>query len=83
MLPVHARRCCALSLTACMLFLTACAQPPQMPPADLPKLPPRPFLTTPLPETPYSTTAEQRMQGWSKKLMGTQLMSEPSAKPGQ
>lgn len=45
--------------------------------------PPPPSLSTPLPSTPYSTTAAPRMQEWSKKLMGTRVMSAPIEKPGQ
>lgn len=45
--------------------------------------PPPPSLSTPLPSEPYSKTAAQRTQGWSKKLKGTRVMSEPFAKPGQ
>ncbi|WP_310889365.1 hypothetical protein [Delftia sp. UME58] len=80
--PVTARRCCAVILTSCVLFLTACASNPQMPPADLPALPPPTSLSTPLPSTPYTTTAAQRMRTWQQKLQGTQLMSKPTGTPG-
>ena len=81
--PEPVRRCCARSLTCCVLLLTACATKPQMPPGDLPHLPPAPAVTTPLPSTPYTTTAAQRMATWQQKLQATQLMSEPSGTPGR
>ncbi len=83
MLPVTVRRCCVVSLMTCALFLTACATKPQMPAADLPRLPPVPAVTTPLPSTPYTTTAAQRMARWQQKLQATQLMSEPSGTLGR
>lgn len=81
--PALVKRFCALKLTICALSLTACGTNPPKPPADSLQLPPPPSLSTPLPSEPYSKTAAQRMEGWSKKLMGTQLMSAPTAKPGQ
>lgn len=83
MLPVPVKRICALSLTTCTVFLMGCGTNPPKQPADSLHLPPPPSLSTPLPSESYSTTAEPRMQGWSKKLMGTQVMSEPIEKPGQ
>lgn len=83
MLPVNAKRFCALSLTTCTVLLTSCATKTPTLPADSLQLPPPPSLSTPLPSEPYSKTAAPRMQGWSKKLKGTRVMSEPSAKPGQ
>lgn len=80
--PVTARRCCAVIVTSCSLLLTACASSPQMPPADLPALPPLPSLSTPLPSESYLKTAAQRMGTWQQRLQGTQLMSRPSAPPG-
>jgi len=82
MQPEPARRCCAVILTSCVLSLTACASNPQMPPADLPALPPPPSLSTPLPSTPYMTTAAQRMGTWQQRLQATQLMSKPSGQHG-
>ena len=83
MLPVNVKRFCALKLTVCTMFLMGCATKTPMPPAASLQLPPAPSLSTPLPSELYSRTAAPRMQGWSKKLMDTQVMSEPSAKPGQ
>ena len=83
MLPVTVKRFCALKLTVCTLFLMGCATKTPMAPAASLQLPPAPSLSTPLPSEPYSRIAAPRMQGWSKKLMDTQVMSEPSAKPGQ
>ncbi len=79
---VTARRCCAVILNSFALSLTACASNPQMPPADLPALPPLPSLSTPLPSESYLKTAAQRMGTWQQRLQGTQLMSKPSAPPG-
>ncbi|WP_423459985.1 hypothetical protein [Ottowia sp. VDI28] len=44
--------------------------------------PPPPSLSTPLPSTPYTTTAAEDMERWQQKLQATRLMSEPSARPG-
>lgn len=73
MLPAPVRRCCAVISSNCALFLTACASNPQMPPTDLPALPPPPSLSTPLPSTPYTATAAQRMQRWQRVLQGMLL----------
>ncbi len=83
MLHATVKRFCALSLTTCAAFLTACGTKTQTLPADSLQLPPPPSLSTPLPSEPYSRTAAPRMEGWSKKLMGTRLMSEPSPQPGR
>jgi len=83
MLPALVKRFCALKLTICAMFLTACGTKTPTPPADSLRLPPPPSLSTPLPSESYSKTAARRMDGWSKKLMGTQVMSAPSAPPGQ
>ncbi len=82
MLPEPARRFCAVILTSCALSLTACASNPQMPPNDLPVLPPPPSLSTPLPSESYLKTAVQRMGAW-QRLQGTQLMSRSSTPLGQ
>lgn len=68
---------------ALALSLSACANKQPTPPAVSPQLPPPPSLTTPLPLTPYSETAAKRMESWSKRLMDTQLMREPSKPAGQ
>lgn len=83
MLLAPVKRFCALKLTIFALSLTACGTNPPKPPADSLQLPPPPSLSTPLPSETYSKTAAPRMEGWSKKLMGTQVMSEPIEKPGQ
>lgn len=83
MLPEPVKRYCALKLTICALSLTACGTKTLPPPDYSPQLPPAPSLSTPLPSEPYSKTAAPRMEGWSKKLMGTQVMSAPTGKPGQ
>lgn len=81
--PVTAKAICALSLSSCALFLTACATKPPTLVDVSPVLPPPPSLTTPLPSTPYTTTAAQRMKAWRDRLKATQLMSAPTGKPGQ
>jgi hypothetical protein len=83
MLPEPVKRFCALSLIACTVFLTACGTKTPPPPDYSPQLPPAPSLSTPLPSEPYSRTAARRMEGWQRNLMGTQVMSAPSGKPGQ
>ena len=60
------------------LSLTACASNLQMPPADLPALPPHPSLSKPLPSMPYMKTAAQRMGTWQQRLQDTQPMSHHS-----
>ncbi|EPD41116.1 hypothetical protein HMPREF9702_03217 [Delftia acidovorans CCUG 15835] len=76
MQPGPVRRCCAVILISCALSLTACASNPQMPPADLPTLPPQPSLSTPLPSKSYLETAQHRMREWQSKLKNTRLMCE-------
>lgn len=83
MLPEPARRCCAVILASCALSLTACASNPQMPPGDLPALPPLPSLSTPLPSTSYSNNAKEDMRKWQELRMGTSLMSSPFGLLGQ
>lgn len=73
----------AIALLLLALNLSACASKPQTPPVASPQLPPPPSLTTPLPPTPYSTSVEQSLKRWGLRLQATQLMSEPSSKPGQ
>ena len=73
----------ALTAMLSALLLSGCAGNPPLRPAVSPSLPPPPSLSTPLPSTSYSLTAEKRMQAWSQLLTDTQVMSEPSPKPGQ
>lgn len=63
--------------------LTACASKPPTPPAESPRLPPPPSLSTPLPALSYSQTAADVIKSWRQRLMDTVLMSAPSSKPGQ
>ena len=83
MLPAPVKLPCAVIVTLLSLSLTGCAASCPTLPAESLTLPPPPSLSTPLPSEPYSKTAAQRMQSWSQKLMATQVMREPSAKPGQ
>lgn len=70
-------------LLFCALSVTACAHNSPKPPAALPTLPPPPSLSTPLPSVDYSLTAARNIRAWQQTLQATQLMSAPTAKPGQ
>ena len=72
-----------LILLPFVMLLKGCATNKPMPPPELPRLPHPPSLTTPLPSQPYLKTVEQRMQRWEKSLNDTQMMREPSSKPGR
>lgn len=72
-----------LILLPFVMLLKGCAINKPMPPPELPRLPHPPSLTTPLPSQPYLKTVEQRMQRWEKSLNDTQMMREPSSKPGR
>ena len=72
-----------LILLPFVMLLQACGHKPQKQPADLPKLPPPPSLTTPTPSETYSLSAQRDMERWRLKLMDTQAMREPSSKPGR
>lgn len=71
-----------LILLPFVMLLQACGHKPQKQPADLPKLPPPPSLTTPTPSETYSLSAQRDMERWRLKLMDTPAMREPSSKPG-
>ena len=83
MLPVPAKPLYAAMLTLLVLSLMGCAHNSPTPPAELPQLPPPPSLSTPLPSASYSLSAAESERTSRAKLMGTQMMSEPSLKPGQ
>lgn len=72
-----------LILLPFVMLLQACGHKPQKQPADLPKLPPPPSLTTPTPSETYSLSAQRDMERWRKRLMDTPAMREPSSKPGR
>lgn len=72
-----------LILLPFVMLLQACGHKPQKQPADLPKLPPPPSLTTPTPSETYSLSARRDMEKWRKRLMDTPAMREPSSKPGR
>lgn len=82
MLPVPVKAFYAAMLMLLVLNLMACAGKPQTLPDDLPTLPPAPSLSTPLPQTNYSFSAAEDTKSWRARLMGTLLMSLPTAKPG-
>lgn len=73
----------AATLTLLALSLSACAHNSPTPPAASLQLPPPPSLSTPLPSVDYSLTAARNIRAWQQKLQATQLMSAPTAKPGQ
>ncbi len=79
--PVKLQRAVMLALLA--LSLTACATKAPTPPADSPRLPPPPSLSTPLPSLSYSATAADVIKTWRQKLTSMALTLEPSSKPGQ
>lgn len=72
-----------LILLPFVMLLQACGHKPQKQPADLPKLPPPPSLTTQTPSETYSLSAQRDMERWRLKLMDTPAMREPSSKPGR
>jgi len=82
MRPVIVNALYVLILLPFVMLLKGCATNKPMPPPELPRLPHPPSLTTPLPSQPYLKTVEQRMQRWEKSLSDTQMMREPSSKPG-
>ena len=65
-----------LILLPFVMLLQACGHKPQKQPADLPKLPPPPSLSTELSQTNYSQSALMRIKTWREKLKATQLMSD-------
>lgn len=83
MRPVIVNLAYVLILLPFVMLLQACGHKPQKQPADLPKLPPPPSLTTPTPSETYSLSARRDMEKWRKRLMGTPAMREPSSKPGR
>lgn len=83
MRPVIVNVFYVLILLPFVMLLQACGHKPQKQPADLPKLPPPPSLTTPTPSETYSLSAQRDMERWRLKLMDTPAMREPSSKPGQ
>lgn len=62
---------------ALALSVTACSATWKPQPPALPKLPPPPALSEPLPLVPYSTSAQERIKTWREKLNDTQTMSKP------
>lgn len=83
MTPENVKLAYAAMLALLALSLMGCAHNSPTPPAELPQLPPPPSLSTPLPSVTYSATAADVIKSWASKLTATQMMSEPSLKPGQ
>ena len=79
--PVKPLRAVMLALLA--QNLTACASKPAPPPAESPRLPPPPSLSTPLPSLSYSASAAAVIKEWRERLTSMALTLEPSSKPGQ
>lgn len=76
MRPVIVNALYVLILLPFVMLLQACEHKPQKQPADLPKLPPPPSLSTELSQTNYSQSALMRIKTWREKLKATQLMSD-------
>lgn len=76
MRPVIVNLAYVLILLPFVMLLQACGHKPQKQPADLPKLPPPPSLSTELSQTNYSQSALMRIKTWREKLKATQLMSD-------
>ena len=83
MTPVSVKPLCAVILLLLILNLTGCAHNCPTPPAVSQQLPPVPSLSTPLPSVNYSLTAAEAIKNWASRLTATQMMSEPSLKPGR
>ena len=81
--PVIANVLYVLILLPFVMLLKGCGHKQPTPPAVLPKLPPPPSLSTPTPSESYSQSAKRDMEKWQRKLMDTQVMREPSSKPGR
>lgn len=73
----------SVMLLALALSLTACATKPPTQPAESPRLPPPPSLSTPIPSLSYSESAAAVIKSWRQRLTDTVLMRAPSAPPGQ
>lgn len=76
MRPVIVNALYVLILLPFVMLLQACGHKPQKQPADLPKLPLPPSLSTELSQTNYSQSALMRIKTWREKLKATQLMSD-------
>ena len=73
----HANRrlACAVMLLPASLLLSACATRVPVPCEPLPVVS-RPVPQYPLPTTSYSLTAQERIESWRLKLMGTSSIYE-------
>lgn len=69
------RLCCVTPLLLLALSVTACATRPP-PPSELPRNPPPPALSEPLPSELYSTSAQRDMRRWRSELTATPPTSE-------
>lgn len=73
----------AVMLLLLVLNLMGCATKPAPQPAESPRLPPPPSLSTPLPSLSYSATAADVIKTWRQRLTSMAQTLEPSKKPGQ
>ena len=83
MMHANAKPTCAAMWLLLALSLTGCATPSTPSAPSSPTLPPPPSLSQPIPQPSYSERAQQNIKTWQQRLIGTQLMPEPSLKPGQ
>lgn len=81
--PNCAPRKTLLLLVLPAALLTACATPSIPSAPASPALPSPPPLSQPIPPQSYSGNVRALLQTWQQKLMATQVMSGPTAKPGQ
>lgn len=75
-----------LMLAGLMLYVlsvTACGSKETKPSPALPKLPPKPSLSTSQPSTPYLESARSDTRRWREKLRATQVMRKNSGTGGQ
>lgn len=66
-----------------VLIVSGCAAKETKPSPVLPRLPPKPNLSTPQPSTPYLESARSDTKRWREKLRDTQLMRKNSGTGGQ
>ena len=74
--PAPVRQSCGLTLLALGALLSGCSQLPTQQYLT-PKPPTQPVLTEPLPSVSYSTSAQQNIESWQKKLIDTSATSKP------
>lgn len=83
MMLANVKFLCAAPATLLSLSLMGCASNCPTPPADSLMLPAAPSESTPQPQVSYSLSAAEAIKTWREKQMGTRLMQQPAARPGQ